>query len=96
MVLIVGAFGRRDGSLFFAAIGLWAVARALVSTTWRDPAVTGNLNAAGLIAIAIAVTCAVALVVLTVRRHRTAGRADATPAGGLEVAWPDPEPPSAS
>ncbi len=96
VVLIVGAFGRRDGSLFFAAIGLWAVARALVSTTWRDPAVTGNLNAAGLIAIAIAVTCAVALVVLTARRHRTAGRADATPAGGLDVAWPDPEPPSAS
>ena len=64
VVLIAGAFGRRDGSLFFTAIGLWAVARALVSTTWRDPVVTGNLNAAGLIAVAIAVTCAVALVVL--------------------------------
>jgi len=96
VVLIAGAFARRDGSLFFTAIGLWAVARALVSTTWRDPAVTGSLNAAGLIAIAIAVTCAVALVFLAARRHRTAGRADATTAGRLEVAWPDPEPPSQS
>ena len=52
---------------------------------------TGSLNAAGLIAVAIAVTCAVALVVLTVRRHRTAGRADAAPDGGLDVGWPDPE-----
>ena len=91
VVLIVGAFGRRDGSLFFTAIGLWAVARALVSTTWRDPAVTGDLNAAGLIAIAIAVACAVALVLLAVRRQRTAGRAGATADGGLEVGWADPE-----
>lgn len=90
VALIVGAFGRRDGSLFFTAIGLWAVTRALVSTTWRDPAVTGDLNAAGLIAVAIAVTCAVALVLLTVRRHRTAGRAEAAADGGVEVGWADP------
>ena len=52
---------------------------------------TGSLNAAGLISIATAVACAVALVVLTVRRHRTAGRADLAGDGGLEVGWADPE-----
>jgi prolipoprotein diacylglyceryltransferase len=36
VILIVGAFRSRDGRLFYFAIGLWAVARALVSTTWRD------------------------------------------------------------
>ena len=48
---MVGAFRRRDGRLFFVAIGLWAIARAVVSTTWRDPVVADRLNAGGLIAI---------------------------------------------
>jgi phosphatidylglycerol:prolipoprotein diacylglycerol transferase len=90
VALILGAFGRRDGSLFFTAIGLWAVARAIVSTTWRDPVVTGTLNAAGLIAIGIAVACAVALLILAVRRRRSATEADPSESG-LDVGWPDPE-----
>ena len=61
VVLLLGAFRRRDGRLYFAAIGLWAVARALVSTTWRDPVVAAGLNAGGLIAVGIAIGCAVAL-----------------------------------
>jgi phosphatidylglycerol:prolipoprotein diacylglycerol transferase len=90
VVLILGAFGRRDGSLFFTAIGLWAVARALVSSTWRDPVVTGRFNAGGLVAIGIAAGCAVALLVLAARRRRTATRADSAD-DALDVAWPDPE-----
>ena len=39
VALMLGAFRGRDGRLFYTAIGLWAVARALVSTTWRDPVV---------------------------------------------------------
>src|ERR1700675_64742 len=39
VILMLGGFGRRDGRLFFVAIGLWATARALVSTTWRGPRV---------------------------------------------------------
>lgn len=89
LVLMLGAFRRRDGGLFFTAVGLWAIARALVSTTWRDPAVAGGLNAGGLIAAGIAVGCALALVTLTVRRRWTAAHArPADPPG--EVAWPDP------
>lgn len=88
MVLLLGAFGRRDGRLFFVAIGSWALARALVSTTWRDPVVAGGLSAGGLIAVGIAAGCALALVLLTVRRdsaERRVGDAHS------DVVWPDPE-----
>jgi len=94
LALMAGAFGRRDGRLFFAGIGLWAVARAAVSTTWRDPVVAAGLNAAGLIAVGIAVGCAVALVVLSVRRRGAlddAGLGDAPAEAGQDLAWPDPE-----
>ena len=64
--LMVGAFRRRDGRVFYLAIGLWALARAAVSTTWRDPAATAGLPAAGVIAIAIAIGCAILFVGLTI------------------------------
>ena len=90
MTLMLGAFGARDGRLFFVAIGLWAIARAIVSTTWRDPVVAGGLNAGGLIAVGIALGCVLAVVVLRVRRRRPAP--ETPPADPLsEVVWPDPE-----
>jgi phosphatidylglycerol:prolipoprotein diacylglycerol transferase len=90
VALILGAFGRRDGRLFFVAIGLWAVARAMVSTTWRDPVVAGGLNAGGLIAVGIAVGCAIALIVLTLRSRGAFGDARSAETR-TELAWPDPE-----
>jgi len=90
LAMMSGAFRRRDGRLFFVAIGLWAAARVLVSTTWRDPAVAGGLNAGGLIAVGIAVACAIALVVLTLRQRGSIGDARPTDAR-TELAWPDPE-----
>jgi phosphatidylglycerol---prolipoprotein diacylglyceryl transferase len=54
LVLIAGGFGRRDGRLFFVGVGLWAIARAAVSTTWRDQAVIGGLGMGGVIALGIA------------------------------------------
>ena len=80
VTLMLGAFRRRDGRLFFVAIGLWAVARAAVSMTWRDPVVVGGLNAGGLVAVGIAVGCAMILLVLTLRRQRPATDAPATDA----------------
>lgn len=68
LVLLGGAFRKHDGRFFFAAIGLWAIVRMVVSTTWRDPRVVGTMNAAGLIALTIAVGCALAIVFLAVRR----------------------------
>jgi len=90
VAVLFGAFGRRDGRLFFVAIGLWAVVRAIVSTTWRDPVVAGGLNAGGLIAVGIAIGCAVVLVIMTVRRR---GAATEAPSAGQSdtIVWPDPE-----
>ena len=48
IVVLLGGFRNRDGRLFFVAIGLWAIVRAFVSTTWRDPVVAAGLNAGGL------------------------------------------------
>jgi phosphatidylglycerol:prolipoprotein diacylglycerol transferase len=85
--LLGGAFRRRDGRLFFAGIGLWAIARAAVSTTWRDQVVAAGLPAGGWIAVAIALGCVLAILVITVQRRRADG--DEAPQDGL--AWPDPE-----
>ncbi len=60
--MAVGVFRRRNGAAFFLMVGLWAVARAVVATTWRDPAVLGSLSAAQLLAIALAVGCALAVI----------------------------------
>jgi phosphatidylglycerol:prolipoprotein diacylglycerol transferase len=87
LTVLLGGFRRRDGGLFFAGIGLWAVARALVSTTWRDPVVAGGLNAGGLIAVAIAFGSALALLVIAVRRRRSSENATDQ---RVELAWPDP------
>jgi phosphatidylglycerol:prolipoprotein diacylglycerol transferase len=90
IVVLLGGFRNRDGRLFFIAIGLWAVVRAFVSTTWRDPLAAAGLNAGGLIAVGIAIGCGVALVILTVRRRGPAtDDADDLPLDPL--GWPDPE-----
>ena len=60
--MAVGIFRRRNGASFFLALGLWAVARAMVATTWRDPAVLGTLSAGQLLAIGLAVGCALLVI----------------------------------
>ena len=88
VVLHLGAFRRRDGRLFFVAIGLWAVARAAVSTTWRDPVVALGLDAGVAVAVGIAIGSVLAVGWL----HRAAARfcrrlaRDRQP----DVVWPDP------
>ena len=94
VVLMVGAFRGLDGRLFYTAIGLWAVTRTLVSTTWRDAVVAGGLGTAGQISLGIAIGCGVAIVALTIRNHGRAPDADAADQRGgahVDVAWPDPE-----
>ena len=43
-LLTLGRFERRAGGAFLLGIAMWSVARAIVATTWRDPAVVGPLN----------------------------------------------------
>lgn len=83
VLLMLGAFPRRDGKVFFLAIGAWAIARAIVSTTWRDPLVTDRLNAGGLIAVGIASACVLALIVLFVRARLVGQDPDADETFGV-------------
>ena len=43
----------RDGRAFFLGLGLWALLRAAITLTWRDPAVVGPFPAGGVMAIGV-------------------------------------------
>jgi prolipoprotein diacylglyceryltransferase len=93
LALVLGAFGARDGRALLAGLGAWAIGRAAVSLTWRDPAVAGALNVGTLIALAVAAGCLVALVVMSVRqRDRIAGPLRHVTDPSITVpSWPDHE-----
>ena len=87
MASSLGAFRARDANRLFVGVALWALVRAAVSTTWRDPVVAGPLPVGGVIALLIGagiVIAALAVGVWLPRRSRAA-RAAAQPV------WPDPE-----
>ncbi len=80
--------GRNGGALLFG-IGLWAVARALVAITWRDPEVAGPLRMDQVISIVIACVSFALMVAVggvAVVRGRRAGAA--TPGDGIGSATP--------
>jgi prolipoprotein diacylglyceryltransferase len=94
VALAGGAFAARDGRVLFAGLGLWAIGRAVVSLTWRDPSVVGSLNMGTIIALGVAVGCLVTFVAMTVRRRPSRPAASTTPASTTPAAvpaWPDPE-----
>jgi hypothetical protein len=75
------------GARLLVGLAGWAIVRAIVSTTWRDPVVTGPLPMGGIVAAVIAVGAiagAVAVSVWLPRRARA--REDAA-----KPLWPDPE-----
>lgn len=86
LALAADAFKARDGRLFFVAIGAWAVIRAVVSITWRDPVLVGGLGVGGLIALAIALGCLIAALLVARRRSAPGESSGAQP----EVTWADP------
>ncbi len=90
LALMSGAFAGRDGRLLLVAVAGWAVIRALVSLTWRDPAAFGSLPVAGVLAATIAAGAGVLIVVdMVLGRRPRARRAKA--GQGDEPSWPDPE-----
>jgi prolipoprotein diacylglyceryltransferase len=90
--MAVGMFRRRNGAAFFLAVGLWAAARALVATTWRDPAVVGSLSAAQLLALALALVCLLVVVgfaaAAAAQRVSPDGADDEEESDADAVAWP--------
>lgn len=83
-----GAFAARDSRLFFVGLGLWAALRAVVSVTWRDPAVLAGMSAPTLIASAISVGSAFGFVLVARRRPRS--RAEVPSGPTSDVVWADP------
>jgi len=97
-LLVLDVFRSRSGAAFLFAVGLWAVGRAVVATTWRDPEVLGQLRMDQVISVGIAVVFfALAVVVGAVGRRRSRrgpagdGAAGAAPTNDAEPDWPDPE-----
>ena len=87
MAVGAGAFRSRDGRLLLIGLAGWAVIRAALSVTWRDPIGAPPLPVAGWLAVGIAIG-ALALALLTTvvgrRRRGTLARA------AQEPAWPEP------
>lgn len=57
IMLRVGAFARRDGSVLLVGVALWAIGRMIVATTWRDAAVLAPFGAEQLILGVVVVGC---------------------------------------
>jgi phosphatidylglycerol---prolipoprotein diacylglyceryl transferase len=76
-VLAVPGLRRPDGRAFFAGVGLWALTRLVVASTWRDPIVAGPFRMEQLIDLGIFVACVVGIVILIVR-ERPASKVAAT------------------
>ena len=95
LLLALGVFGRRSGAAFLLGLGLWAIARAIVAATWRDPAVVGSLNVDQVICVTIAAVsfalCVVVAGVGVARGRREAAAAAApAPSEDADPSWPDP------
>jgi prolipoprotein diacylglyceryltransferase len=99
-LVAAGVFRGRNGGAFLLGLGLWAIARGLVASSWRDPQVIGPLNMDQVISIVIAAV-SLALVALIGGVSTARGRrAEASPSGDAagggpgddgEPTWPDPE-----
>jgi prolipoprotein diacylglyceryltransferase len=79
-LLTVPAFRRPDGRAFLTAIGAWAVGRALVASTWRDPVASGPFRLEQVLDLALSIGAMFLLVLLLIRQRRMAriGAADDT------------------
>jgi prolipoprotein diacylglyceryltransferase len=83
----LGLFRARDGMRLLIALAAWCVARAAVTTVWRDPDVAGPLPAGGVLALVIAIGSIVGALVTGVWLPRRSAVKDE----GAQPAWPDPE-----
>ena len=69
-LLTVPAIRRLDSRAFLIAIGGWALARAVVASTWRDPVAGGPLRLEQVLDLAVTGGAAILLVLLVVRQAR--------------------------
>jgi prolipoprotein diacylglyceryltransferase len=82
VAMVLGVFARRTGTAFLLGIGLWAIGRAIVATTWRDPSVAGGLNADQVLTLAFAGIALAALAVMVAAGRSRERRRQVAEAGG--------------
>jgi phosphatidylglycerol---prolipoprotein diacylglyceryl transferase len=83
-LLTIPAVRRPDGRAFLIAIGMWALGRAVVASTWRDPVAIGPFRLEQVLDLGVAAGVAILLVLLLVRQRRLGP--DAAEADGLTEA----------
>lgn len=83
----MGADPRADGRVLLVAVAGWALIRAAVSVTWREPVVAEPLSAGGWIAVVVAVGLLASAAVIAIAGRRARHRRSADDA----MRWPDPE-----
>lgn len=74
-LLRIRALRRPDGRAFLIATAAWAVGRALVATTWRDPVASGPFRLEQVIDLAVAAGAGILLALLLVRQRRAGAAA---------------------
>ncbi len=84
VLLAGGRFRERDGRAFLVAVALWALARVIVASTWRDAPVAGPLVAGQLVACVVALAAGGLAWALPDSAGRDRRVASAAPS------WPDP------
>jgi prolipoprotein diacylglyceryltransferase len=75
--MAIPAMRRADGRAFFLAVGLWAVARSIIVTTWRDPVTAGPFRTEQVLALLIAIACLAGFVGLIRRGGPSSAQATA-------------------
>jgi phosphatidylglycerol:prolipoprotein diacylglycerol transferase len=78
VVVLLGRFTplrRADGRLYLVGIGLWALGRGFVASTWRDPDAVGPLSAEQVIDLAVGATTLGIAVAATLVWRRPRARA---------------------
>jgi prolipoprotein diacylglyceryltransferase len=83
----VGIFRSADGGRLLFGLAGWAIVRAVVSATWRDPMVIGQIPAGGIVAAVIAVGAIAAAIGVSAWLPRRARAREAA----AQPLWPDPE-----
>jgi prolipoprotein diacylglyceryltransferase len=91
LLVALGGFRARDGSLFFVALLLWAVARGVATLTWRDDPAIGAVRAGTLIAVGIGVFALLGVAVARWAERRARYQAHAMPNAETGPEWPDPD-----